>query len=103
MIFENNISNQKLKRDVIQDGLKLSLVTSMKFFEVIIDNRLNWKPHINSLISKVKRNAAVTGRIRHNIDSRTALLLYDSMMAAHICYCFIICVAISHNKLKKYI
>ena len=98
MLFGNN---QKSSHEVVIDGLKLLPVTSTKFLGVIIDDKLNWKPHINFIISKINKNAAVIRRIRYKINSRTALKLYDSMILPHISYCAITWAAISHNKLKK--
>jgi len=68
---------------------------------VIIDTAMSWKPHLNKLISKNNRNAAVIRRIRSKIDAKTALLLYYSMIQSRISYCAIIWAAISNHKLNK--
>jgi len=97
----NYFQSQNKYSLVLLDDVKLFSATSTKNLGVIIDNSLSWKPHLNQLISKINRNAAVIRRIRSKIDAKTALLLYDSMIQSHISYCTIIWAVISNIKLKN--
>jgi len=56
-------------QNILIDGNIISCVDTSKFLGVLIDERLNWKPHINQIIAKINRNAAVIGRIRYKLDA----------------------------------
>ena len=44
---------------LIVDGVHIDKVHTVKFLGVLIDDRLSWKDHINSVISKLKKSLGV--------------------------------------------
>jgi len=72
------------------NGTSVTCADTTKFLGVIFDSHLTWKPHINMLVKKLNRNSAVISKIRENINSPTALQLYNALILPHISYCAII-------------
>jgi len=67
-IFSQDLS---LLPTILIDGNVISCIDTSKFLEVLIDERLNRKPHINQVIAKINRNVAVISRIRYKLDAKT--------------------------------
>jgi len=83
MIFGGSKCKKNLIYSLVLEGDKLVRNSTTKFLGVTIDDRLNWRPHINKLILKLNRNASVV-KIRYKINALTALKLYDSMILSHL-------------------
>ena len=58
----------------------------MKFFGVLLDSNLNWKPHITELSKKLARTVGVFFKIRHFVPFDTLKLLYYSLFYAFVSY-----------------
>ena len=56
-------------------------VYEMKFVGVFIDQKLCWKPHIKYLCSKVSRSIGTLGKMKHVVDQKSLLILYDALIA----------------------
>jgi len=59
--------------NIILDGTAISSSTTTKFLGVKIDSQLNWKQHINKLVLKLNRNAAVIFKKPYKINTAVAL------------------------------
>lgn len=59
--FDSDINNHlhKQKVNVISDNVSLDRVTSTKFLGVIIDERLTWKKHIDTISKTISRNIGI--------------------------------------------
>ena len=92
MLFTNSSKFKQLcaLQNVKIDGEIITRVDKCKFLGVIIDDKISWKPHILSVTSTVARNLGVMRRVRSKIDSKTTLLLYDTMIVPHFSYCNLI-------------
>ena len=65
---------------------KLKNVNHIKYLGVIIDNRLNFKEHLND---KIKKANSMLGIIKRNfkyMDNFTFLTLYKSLVKSHLEY-----------------
>ena len=71
------------------EGIGLENVHSIKFLGVTIDDKLSWRSNINHVSNIIARNSGVIKRIRQKITRKTALLLYDTLVAPHRSYCAI--------------
>jgi len=78
------------------------MVDKCKFLGIIIDDKINWKPHILAITSTIARNLGVIRRIRQNIYSKTTLLLYDAMILPHLTYCNLILANCARSHLIKF-
>ena len=73
----------------IQSHPTLSLVersTYHKHLGVILDEKLNFKEHINSAISKVKKGISVIKKLRHTLLQKSLLTIYKVFLRPLIDY-----------------
>ena len=66
---------------------EINEVETQKFLGVIFDNKLNWKPHINSVISKLNSCLGATRRAQPFLNRDAFFTIYHSLMKSHIEYC----------------
>ena len=62
-------------------------MNSTKFLGVIINNRLNWKNHLDHICTKVSKNIDIILKARRVFDKRTLLSLYYSLIYTYLTYC----------------
>ena len=69
------------------DNLELKQVKEANFFGVIIDNKLNWKSHIENVINKISKITGVVYRIRSLCDTHSMKHIYYSLGYSYLIYC----------------
>ena len=69
------------------DNTEISQVTTTKFLGVIIDNKLDWKYHIDHICNKVSKNIGIILKARKVFDKSTLIALYYSMIYPYLTYC----------------
>ena len=52
---------------VLLNGTPIKIVTEMRVLGVIVDNKLSWSPHVESVISKVCRKIGILQRNKHQL------------------------------------
>ena len=52
----------------------------------LINDKLNWKSHINFLISKVNKYRAIIFLVRNNLTKNSLKLIYHSLVYSNILY-----------------
>ena len=62
-------------------------VKSQKFLGVIFDDKLSWKEHILSIISKLNSCLGATRRARPYLNTHSLFTIYYSLMQSHTQYC----------------
>ena len=72
------------------DSTIIDEVNDFKFLGVIIDNKLTWKMHITYICTKISQVIGVLAKIRYKISQAAAMLIYESLIAVHFCYCNIV-------------
>ena len=65
-------------------------VTAVKFFAVLVDEKINWKEHINLVCNKVSRTLGVIRKISGLVNQNCLLTLYYSLIYPHVTYCNIV-------------
>ena len=68
IVFKRNISTNSIAVKI--DDTVIAPVLTTKFLGVIIDHKLNWKPHIKVVTNKVARMIGILSRIRYKILSK---------------------------------
>ena len=58
----------------------------IKYLGILIDSNLSWKPHINYILKKVKRNCGILSKIRYFVDLKTRTKLYYSLIYPFLIY-----------------
>ena len=65
---------------------QISQVTTAKSLGVTIDNKLDWRSHIDKLTKKVACGTGAIKRIRHLVPQATLLLIYQALIQPHFDY-----------------
>ena len=86
MLFELSRAKSDLNGVCINDEI-VEKVKTQKFLGVLFDDKLSWKEHINSIISKLNSCLGATRRARPFLNKTSLLSIYHSLMQSHINYC----------------
>ena len=80
---------------------KLKKVDKVKFLDVIIDNKLNWEPHVDHLTKKLNSSIVLIKRIMKFIPKSEYMKIYDALFKSHLSYCISSWGAIPNSKLQS--
>ncbi len=88
MIFGTKPKLRTIRDSLLKIGDEaVERVPVFKYLGMILDESLDWEPHINRLYSKTCSKVGLLKKIRSNIDHSTALTLYKSLVLPHLDYC----------------
>ena len=73
--------------NVYMNSQEISKVEITKFLGIIIDNRLKWKHHIDSICNKVSKNIGIILTARRVFNKIAILSLYHSFIYPYRGYC----------------
>ena len=79
----------KCKKQTINlklNDIKVDEKAVTKYLGVLIDNKLNWKSHIEHVKTKLSRGNGMISRIRYYVNEKCLLNLYYSFIYSHINY-----------------
>src|SRR5688572_22464563 len=68
------------------DNVRLSYESSCKYLGVIIDEKLNWKEHIDYVITKIKKFIGIFYRLRNKLNCRILKELFFALIYPHLLY-----------------
>ena len=68
-------------------GTKLKETTEVKYLGVIIDNKLNWKGHLESLHTKLTQSIGIIGKVGYFLPAQNLKSLFYSFFYSHVSYC----------------
>ena len=69
------------------NNIEIPIVNCTKFLGMWIDDSLNWRKHVNTIILKIKRNINLLHQSNNFLDSRTKKLIFYAHKYSHIHYC----------------
>ena len=72
------------------DFCQISVVESVKYLGIYLDNKLIFGPHISYLQSKLFRSIRIISKIKYYVPDRVLFLLYFAIFHSHITYGLII-------------
>jgi hypothetical protein len=72
---------------LIIDGEQIARVTTMKYLGVEIDERLDFKQHVNTTIKKMGKKVGFLGRIQQKLIKRAKITIDNSIISPHLDYC----------------
>ena len=72
------------------NGKRLYETNSVKYLGIRIDNKLNWKAHINDIALKLIRANAMLYKVRDFVDAGILKSIYHALFESHIHYACII-------------
>ena len=70
----------------IDQAAELAQVEQYKYLGVIIDSKLNWTHHIDYLTKKLSRTLGILLKTRYYLDTKSLLLILQSLFLSHINY-----------------
>ena len=82
------------------NGKIIRQVTETKFLGVIIDDKLNWKPHIEALIKKLKSACGRIYKIKNCLPENLHKLIYHTLFESHLGFAISVWGGVSNNRLK---
>ncbi len=80
---------------------KLKKLDKVKFLGVIIDDNLNWEPHIQHMITKLNSSIVMIKRIIKFIPKSEYRKIYDALFKSHLSYCISSWGAVPSAKLQS--
>lgn len=84
MLFSNSLDT--LPIDITLEDTVLEIVSTTTFLGLTIDNKLTWKPHIDSICRTISRNIGVINKVKCYFPSSTLLMLYSSLILPYLNY-----------------
>lgn len=79
--------NQPIELNLKLNGIKITQKDQIKYLGIFIDEKLNWKPHINSCITKLNKCMWAITKLRPYTSLSTLRLVYYSLAYPYIQYC----------------
>ena len=71
---------------IILNGQFVTYVDHAKFLGIIIDNKINFKNHINYITGKIAKHAGILYRIKHSLPLKSRLTYYNSFVLPYLNY-----------------
>lgn len=69
------------------DDRAIEQVNQTKFLGVIIDDKLNWKAHIDNLKRKISKTIAILHKVKYSVNKKSLHTLYCSLLLPYLTYC----------------
>ena len=84
MVFSNSITN--LPGQISFNNVNIERVKTTKFLGLHIDEKLNWKTHINQVCRTVSRNVGVMYKLKFVFPSNVLRMLYSTLVLPYLNY-----------------
>ena len=78
---------QDIELNLSLDNQNISQVSSCKYLGIILDSKLNFHAHLDSVVSKLKKASGVFFRASKFLPPDCKLTLYNTLILPHIDYC----------------
>ena len=85
------------------DGIPLERCVEYKYLGIYIDERLNWKRHIQYMCHKLSKVCGYFARLRNCAGMKTMKMIYNALVFSHLRYCNIVWGGASKTILKPLI
>lgn len=101
MIISNkrNLNLNEFNVDIEEELIER--VQEFKYLGVKIDDKLNFKVHIDYVISKIAKKHGILSRLRGKLPFWSKIFLYKTLIAPHIDYCSSILFLASETQIKR--
>jgi hypothetical protein len=84
MVFDHpNKKNIQVPRIKIEDTF-IEQVTNFNLLGLTLDKHVNWKVHIDKIVSKVSKTIGILNRIKHFLPLQEKLTIYNSLISSHL-------------------
>ena len=96
----NTVQNFTIQKN----GYVLKRVFEFKYLDVVFDQHISWNAHVKYLLAKAGKRVGMLGRIRHNLTTHCANIVYTSHIRPILDYCDTVyhcCGELNSNYLEK--
>ena len=76
-----------MNNDVIMDNSALKKVNSIKYLDVIVDNKLNWIDHITYVKNKISKGLGIMYKARRYLHKSSLRNIYHAYIYPYLTYC----------------
>ena len=88
MIFARQ--NSVIEREIKIANIPIERKTEARFLGVIIDVKLTWSKHIETIKSKMSRYLGIMHKIRNHLPLKARLQIYHSFIQSHLNFCSLV-------------
>ena len=103
MIAGSRQGLNKITNDLEIDlgGNNIKRVNETETLGVIVDDQLNWKTHLDSIVTKVSNGIGMIRRMKAFVPQMTLISVYNANILPHFDYCSLVWDTCSNNLLGK--
>ena len=71
-------------------GQPIHISEHTKFLGLIIDSKVNWSHHINSIANKMSKSIGALKRVKGLLPRKSLIQIYNSLILPYLSYCHVI-------------
>ena len=94
-------SESSMNFELFMGDHKIERTDNYKYLGIMVDDRFNWKLQINTLCSKLSSVCGVLSKVRHFLDRKSLLLIYNSLFDSRLKYAILGWGTASEQSLSK--
>ena len=88
MVFDTiNKQASKCSKTVSICDMPIKRVQNTVFLGLTINENLSWKPHMQNMLQKLRRNFGIIVKIKPYLGTSNLVCLYHTMIESHLRYC----------------
>ena len=87
--------------DLSIESTQIEQVTNHRVLGIIIDNKLDWHPHINYMCNKMSRNLFLMSKLKPLVSSHALKLFFHAHVLSYLNYCSTLWCNASEVQLKR--
>ena len=84
-----------------KNGYEINQSSSIKFFEILVNEHLSWIDHVNTLENKLSKSLGLLYKAKPFLNAKAMKTLFFSFFHIYLTYGNIACCRTSMTKLKK--
>ena len=65
---------------------EIEQTNNYKYLGIIMDDKMDWKQQIKKLCSKLSTVCGVLSKVRHYLDRKSLMIIYNSLFDSRLCY-----------------
>ena len=65
-------------------GHSIEQTATYKYLGIIIDEKLNWKPQIDTMFTKLTTVCGILSKVRHYLNRKSLMLIYNSLVESRL-------------------
>ena len=101
MIFRSSNQYNNLNLNVHIDDITIDKISKINFLGVIIDDRLTWTDHVNSIRGKISMSIGIMRKLRSILPLKTLFMLYNAFVLPYLDYCSLVWSGTSSGNLQR--